>query len=352
MRAMTLERPRTRFAVPHDLSAGEPPEARGIPRDHVRLLVAGDAGSEHARFDEIARFLHPGDLLVVNTSATLPAAVDGQRWGRSVTVHFSGPLDDGTWVVELRQPDRSGPVLDARPGDTVQLPGEAIELVEGYPDPSSGGRLWRVSVGDMKVEDYLLHNGRPISYRHTKGTWPLSSYQTVFANERGSAEMPSAARPFSESLVTHLVIRGISFAPIVLHCAVSSLEAGEGPLPERYELPLTTARAVNHTLLSGGSVIAVGTTVTRALETAADESGLVRPTRGRTDLVVGPDQPVRVVQGLITGWHEAGASHLSLLEAVVGPERVQRAYDEALAHGYLWHEFGDSCFFLPRGRSL
>jgi S-adenosylmethionine:tRNA ribosyltransferase-isomerase len=342
------ELPRSDFIVPAELSAGEPPEARGLERDEVRLLVAGRDGLQHARFDELERFLSPGDLLVVNTSATVAAAVDGSRNNQPVTVHFSAPLDDGTWSIELRVPDRSGPIGDAVAGEVVQIPDGRIELLEGYPDSSSNSRLWRARVDtDVPVDAYLARHGRPISYRYIKGEWPLSYYQTVFAHDPGSAEMPSAARPFSDHLVTRLVSRGITFAPITLHCGVSSMEAGELPLPERFEVPISTARAVNRTVVSRGSIIAVGTTVTRALETVAEPDGLVKPGRGWTDLVVGQGEPVRVVNGLITGWHEPHASHLLLLEAVAGADRVQRAYDEAIANGYLWHEFGDSCFFLP-----
>ncbi|MFN2595498.1 MAG: S-adenosylmethionine:tRNA ribosyltransferase-isomerase [Actinomycetota bacterium] len=338
----------TTFAVPNELAAGEPPEARGLPRDHVRLLVATTSGIDHARFDEIDRFLDPGDLLVVNTSGTLPAAVNGRIGDQELDIHFSTALDDGSWAIELRMQDRSGPFLDARPGQIVEVPDARIELVEGYPDAVKFGRLWRARIETKgSVLGYLARHGHPISYHYTKEQQPLSAYQTVFADVPGSAEMPSAARPFSEALVTRLVTRGVSFAPIVLHCAVSSLETGEAPLPERFEVPASTARAVNRALASGSRVVAVGTTVTRALESASEPSGLVRPARGWTELVVGRDHPPRVVQGLITGWHDPGASHLLLLEAVAGAETVQRAYDEALAHRYLWHEFGDSCLLLP-----
>jgi S-adenosylmethionine:tRNA ribosyltransferase-isomerase len=159
--------------------------------------------------------------------------------------------------------------------------------------------------------------------------------------------MPSAARPFSAELVTALVSSGIAIAPLTLHTGVSSAEAGEAPAPELFEVPAATARMVNSTRAAGGRVIAVGTTATRALESAADAAGVVRHAVGWTDLVLGPQRPARVVDGLITGWHDAGASHLLLLEAVAGADLVALAYREAAAHGYLWHEFGDSALLLP-----
>jgi S-adenosylmethionine:tRNA ribosyltransferase-isomerase len=194
---------------------------------------------------------------------------------------------------------------------------------------------------------YLSRHGEPIAYDYVPGHWPLSSYQTVFAREPGSAEMPSAARPFTPALVTGLVTGGIAVAPITLHTGVSSLEKGEPPLPERFRVPAETARAVNATPRAGGRVVAVGTTVTRALESVAGPDGGVVAGGGWTDLVLGPERPARVVDGLVTGWHEPGASHLLLLEAVAGRDLVAAAYRTAAQEGYLWHEFGDSALLLP-----
>ena len=330
-----------RFELPEELAATRPPE----PRDQVRLLVARPAGVTHVRFTDLAAYLGPGDLLVVNTSATLAAAVDGtRRDGRPVTVHFSTALADGTWLVEVRPTDNAtGPVPDASAGEGITLPaGVTVSLREPR------GRLWRAGVGvEATVADYLARHGRPVTYSYVKGRWPLDAYQTVFAREPGSAEMPSAGRPFTADLVTELVSAGVAVAPIILHTGVSSLEEGEPPLPERYRVSHATARLVNLTRASGGRVVAVGTTVTRALESVAHVDGWVGPRSGWTDLVLGPNRPSRVVDGLITGWHAPGASHLRLLEAVAGGDLVARAYEEALEHRYLWHEFGDSCLLLP-----
>jgi S-adenosylmethionine:tRNA ribosyltransferase-isomerase len=330
-----------RFELPDELAASRPPEHR----DQVRLLVAGPDGMAHARFADLGAFLAPGDLVVVNTSGTFAAAVDGtRRDGRAVSVHFSTALDDGTWLVEVRPPENArGPVPDASAGEGIALPaGVTVTLTEPR------GRLWRATVGvEASVLDYLARHGRPVTYSYVKGHWPLDAYQTVFAREPGSAEMPSAGRPFTTDLVTKLVSAGVTVAPVTLHTGVSSLEEGEPPLPERYRVPRATARLVNLTRASGGRIMAVGTTVTRALETVAHVDGWVGPRSGWTDLVLGPDRPARVVSGLITGWHAPGASHLRLLEAVAGTDLVAAAYQEALRHRYLWHEFGDSCLLLP-----
>jgi S-adenosylmethionine:tRNA ribosyltransferase-isomerase len=328
-----------RFALPEGLSAGEPPEWRGLARDEVRLLVADHTGVRHATFRDLGRFLSPGDLVVVNTSATLPAAVDAGP----VTVHFASPLDDGDWVVELRRPDQSGPVRDAVAGERIPLPGGAtLSLLRNV---SGSERLWRARV--TAPADYLTRHGRPIGYGYLRGRYPLDAYQTVFAREPGSAEMPSAGRPFSTGLVTSLVSAGIAVAPVTLHTGLSSLESGEPPQPERFRVPPHTASLVSWAQAHGGRVVAVGTTVVRALESVALPDGSVRAGSGWTDLVLGPERPARVVTGLVTGWHEPEASHLLLLEAVAGTELVQRAYDEAVRHRYRWHEFGDSCLLLP-----
>jgi S-adenosylmethionine:tRNA ribosyltransferase-isomerase len=336
---------RQAFALPHDLEASAPPTVR----DGVRLLVAHAGGIEHAHFGQIADFLSPGDLLVVNTSGTLAAAVDGVRGdGRAVTVHFATALDDGTWVVEVRPDhDATGPVTDSRAGDAITLPDD-IRLALITPHPAGQARLWQAALGvEGGVPAYLARHGRPIRYSYVPAPIPLAEYQTVFAREPGSAEMPSAGRPFTTRLVTDLVTRGIGIAPITLHTGVSSQAVGEPPQPERYRVPGTTARAANMTRAWGGRVIAVGTTVTRALESAADRDGIVRERAGWTDLVLGPERPAAVVDGLVTGWHAPGASHLQLLEAVAGSELVERAYAAALPARYLWHEFGDSCLLLP-----
>lgn len=334
---------------PGGQAAVGPPESRGLDRDGVRLLVAGRKGISHASFRDLGSFLRPGDLLVVNNSATLPAAVDGTREdGRAATVHFSADLDGGRWIVELRKPDNTGPFLDGSAGEEVLLAaGGRIVIGSAYRGVEGRSRLLlaRPELG-QPVAGYLRRFGRPIAYGYLQERRPLSDYQTIFATEPGSAEMPSAGRPFSGRLLADLVSREVSFAPITLHTGVSSPEFSELPGAERFRVPAATAALVNHTHREGGRVIAVGTTVTRALESAGDEQGKVCAAEGWTDLVLDSSRPVRAVEGLITGWHAASATHLMLLESVAGTGLVTRAYDAAVGAGYLWHEFGDSCLLL------
>jgi S-adenosylmethionine:tRNA ribosyltransferase-isomerase len=346
-------------------AASRPPEERGLRRDGVRLLVATPDGLIHATFGDLPRFLSAGDLLIVNTSATIAAEVDGRRGdGRPVLVHFSSPLDEDTpwagtaaegasgertWLVELREDAAAtGPVTDAAPGETVTLPaGGSLTLLRRYPSPTAA-RIWAASVEvGGPPGAFLARHGRPIRYSYVPDPWPLPAYQTVFARVPGSAEMPSAGRPFTAGLVTDLVAAGVVIAPITLHAGVASLEAHEPPLPERFTVPGPTAELVNLTRAAGRRVVAAGTTCTRALESATGPDGTVHARRGWTSLVLGGSHPARTVNGLITGWHDPEASHLALLEAVAGPKLVAAAYLEAEKAGYLWHEFGDSCLLLP-----
>jgi S-adenosylmethionine:tRNA ribosyltransferase-isomerase len=316
------------------------------------MLVARPGQLVDATFRDLPDHLSPGDLVVFNDSATINAAADGVLVGRGpVVVHVATTLDSGERVVELRTaPDAGRAILDLRPGDVVRLGQVAVRLAAPYPREHSsptadGSRLWRAVVaGDL--DRHLRKQGRPIAYGYLDRAYPLSAYQSVFSARPGSAEMPSAGRPFTRDLVTRLVTRGVRLAPITLHTGVSSQEAGEGPQPEWFEVPWATAAVVNSTRAEGGRVVAVGTTVTRALESSVD-GGLSVPDSGWTERVVTADDPPQLVGGLITGWHDPHASHLLLVEAVAGPDLTQAAYDAAVRAHYLWHEFGDSALLLP-----
>jgi S-adenosylmethionine:tRNA ribosyltransferase-isomerase len=338
------------FTLPPGAEATAPPEARGLPRDGVRLMAVRPTGITHATFRDLPELLEPGDLVVVNTSATLPARLAATRAdGVVVPLHVAGELDDGDWVVEVRRPANDGPDLRVEPGAVVTLPGGVrLRLLAGHPDPHVPSRLWRAEPSPRTPAAALLGRfGTPIRYGYLDRPRPLADYQTVYATEPGSAEMASAGRPFTEAVVTRLAARGVPVVPLVLHAGVSSPELHEPPAAERFRVPEVTARLVTSTRGAGRRVVAVGTTVTRALETATGDDGVTRPADGWTDLVLGPERPARAVTGLVTGLHAPEASHLRLLEAVAGPELVARAYAAAVAERYLWHEFGDSMLFLP-----
>lgn len=342
--------------VPAELSARVPAEQRGPGRgrDDVRMLVSRGTQVTHHAFRDLPELLRAGDVLVVNTSPTLAAAVDGRIAYARVVVHFSTRGDDGRWAVELRDPDGGG-TTRARGGGPaglrVRLPG-GVRLTLEEPLSPGGGRLWwaRVAPGGA-VRGLLREHGRPIRYSYTERDQPLSVYQTVFAlpsaDGSGSAEMPSAARPFTAGLVAELVSRGVQFAPVTLHTGVASAEVHEPPYPERFSVPGASARLIDAARAGGGRVIAVGTTAVRAVESAVGADGAVRARAGWTDLVVTPARGVRVVDGLLTGLHEPQASHLLMLEAVAGRDAIAGGYDEAVRGLYLWHEFGDVHLILP-----
>jgi S-adenosylmethionine:tRNA ribosyltransferase-isomerase len=363
------------FDLPSELEAHEPPEARGLSRDAVRLMVATrhDHHLVHARFRDLAGFLEPGDVLVINNSGTLPASLPVRRSdGTRLELHLSTPLPSGegpvdlnrppgsppeVWVVELRKPSGADSVAfrTARPGETLVLPEGSAQILEPYP-PDCGpleeraheSRLWTAALRlPSALGPYLERHGRPIRYGYVTKEWPVSYYQTVYATLAGSAEMPSAGRAFTPEMITELISRGIDVAPLTLHSGVASLEEHEAPSAEFYRVPEETARRVAVARQVGGRVVAVGTTVVRALESAAAEDGVVRAGQGWTRLVVSPERSVRVVDGLLTGWHEPRASHLLLLEAVAGRELLEISYRAALEHGYRWHEFGDLHLVLP-----
>ncbi len=337
------------FNLPKNLEAHEPPEARGQRRDGVRLLVgaAGSGEVSHHRFTELPDLLRPGDVLVVNTSGTLPAAVPIAD--SPLTAHFSTEQRDGRWLIELRgnTGKATKPYAGGAPGERFALlGGGALTLLERY----SRERLWVADIDPgsyRSVPRLLAAQGRPIRYGYVRKPWPISYYQTVFAQIPGSAEMPSAARPFTAEVVTRLVAAGVLVVPILLHTGVASPEAHERPYPEWLRVSEVTARVVNQAKQAGGRIIGVGTTAVRALESATDESGIAHERSGWTELIITPDRGVRIVDGLLTGFHEPKASHLDMLAAIAPADLLGRCYAAAIEAGYLWHEFGDVNLLLP-----
>ena len=339
------------FVLPSHLEAREPPEARGLPRDGVRLLVSyrRKDGIFHARFADLPSFLDPGDVLVVNDSPTLPAALPATTpEGGALTLHLSTHLPGDLWVVEPRRttpPGHGTPPSSTGTPSRLSLPGGgAAHLLAPYRDSR---RLWIARLDlPLPVLDYLARWGAPIRYGYVDREWPIDLYQTVFATPStlaspGSAEMPSAGRAFTPAVLRALEERGVQVARLTLHTGVASAEHDEPPYEEAFAVPWETATAVNAARDAGRRVVATGTTCVRALESATDDAGRAVATRGWTDLIVTPQRGVRLVDALLTGFHEPKASHLLMLEAIAGRAHLRRAYRAALERGYLWHEFGD-----------
>jgi S-adenosylmethionine:tRNA ribosyltransferase-isomerase len=248
-------------------------------------------------------------------------------------LHYSTSLPGDLAVIEPRNAE-----VDA--GELLILPGGArARLLVPY---RHSRRLWIAQLAlPEPLTGYLRRYGRPITYSYIRDSFPIDAYQTVYARDEGSAEMPSAGRAFTRSMLACLRRNGVGLAKLVLHAGVASLEGQEQPYEEWYEVPLRTADRVRATKASGGRVIAVGTTVVRALESSVDGEGNLIASRGWTDVVITPERGVHIVDGLLTGLHEPRATHIAMLEAIAGRDHIEKAYADALSHGYLWHEFGD-----------
>ena len=359
MTTQILTNPGLDFELPPELEASAPPEARGLERDAVRLMVSyrHDNRVIHSRFREITDFLTPGDLLVINTSGTLNAALSATRVdGTPLELHLSTHLPADLWIVEVRQPDGTAtkPFKDALAGEILSLAtGATATLHVPYQTdrqtPAVGPtRLWIATLSlPEPLLGYLSQHGFPIRYGYVKQGWPGCYYQTVYATEPGSAEMPSAGRAFTSDLLTRLMAQGVGIAPLLLHTGVASVEDHEPPYEEFYRVSLDTARLVNAAHNSGKRVIAVGTTVVRALETVTDTEGTTHPGEGWTREIITPARGIRAVDGMLTGLHEPRATHLAMLETLAGLPHLQITYAAALQAGYLWHEFGDLHLILP-----
>ena len=339
--------------IPPQLEAREPPEMRGLRRDDIRLMVSnyGTDSIQHTRFRDFPDFLASGDVVVINTSGTLNAAVNGKRENGSwLEVHFSTYLPGGLWTVEMRKADGEGtmPFFEITPGEILRLPGDALLSVIAPYQEGPQSRLWFARIAsETPVDEYLKKFGFPIRYNYVSAAWSQEYYQTVYATEMGSAEMPSAGRGFTAEIITRLVAKGVQVVPLILHSGVSSQESHEPPYEEYYRVPEMTAKLVNLARESGHRVVGVGTTTVRALETVTDTEGVTHPGTGWTDLVITPNDHIRSVNSLLTGMHEPQATHLGMMEALTGRLHLELSYREALQEGYLWHEFGDLHLLVP-----
>jgi S-adenosylmethionine:tRNA ribosyltransferase-isomerase len=347
------------FNLPAELEASVPPEERGLSRDEVRLMVSCKSDNRifHSRFRDIGNFLEADDLIVINTSGTMSSAVDAYRKdGTKYRLHLSTHLPSDLWIVEIRklEGNTTKPFKDMKACETLMLPaGGSVTLhshyrYEGREFIQESERLW-IATLDLPepLEEYLAAYGRPIRYGYVREDWPITYYRTVYSTINGSAEMPSAGRGFTNELLTRLAMKGVKIAPLILHTGVSSLEGNELPYEEYYKVPLETAKIINETHKKGKRVVAVGTTVVRALETVTDPEGIVHPGEGWTNIIITPQRGIRSVNAMITGLHEPKATHLAMLEALVGLEHLKITYKEAIKEKYLWHEFGDLHLLLP-----
>lgn len=344
------------FDLPYQLECAKPTEERGLRRDEVRLMVSHYNNDQvfHTDFYKIDQFLQAGDVLIINTSGTLKAAIAGfLEDGKKVRIHFSTKISADRWVIEIRELTEGGTrrYAGSKPGEVVAFKnGGSLKLINAYYDSKQDKhlKLWNAQIQlPIPLEEYLDLYGQAIRYQYIKDSYPQSYYQTVFAQEMGSAEMPSAGRPFTHELITRLATKGVQFAPILLHTGVASLEMDERPYEEYFRVPQSTADLVNWARAQGKRVIAIGTTAIRAIESATDDQERVVAREGWTHVFITPERGLQVVDGLLTGFHEPKASHLLMLEALTGAAHLDISYRAALEQQYYWHEFGDVHLILP-----
>jgi S-adenosylmethionine:tRNA ribosyltransferase-isomerase len=335
------------------------------PRDHAldeRLLRVDPRSGilRDARVGDLPEMLREGDLLVVNDGATLPASLGGfTEAGAPVEARIFDGSGEGRFRAILFGAGDARARTEDRPpppplgvGATLVFGADLAASIEGVSATSPrlvdlafhqrGARLWSA----------LYRHGRPVQYAYVEAPLDLWHVQTRYASRPWCAELPSAGRPLTWSLLLSLIRRGVSLGSLTHAAGLSStgdlaLDALL-PMPERFEIPEETSQAIHAAKAGGGRVIAVGTTVTRALEgSAAQHGGVVEAGAGATDLVLRAGFRPRVVDGLLSGMHEPEASHFRLLEAFAPAEVLARAHAHAEAQGYLAHEFGDSTLILP-----
>lgn len=343
--------------------------ARSYPRrrDDVRLLVMDprrppDRGLRETRTPELAAFLAPGDLLVMNDAATLPASLAGaDAAGHAVEARLIAARDDGRFAAVLfgagdwrqRTEDRAPPAELPVGAELHFGTGAALGARVVARSPLSSRLVdLKFAVGGDELWAALYAVGRPVQYSYLAHDLPLWAVQTVYASRPWSFEMPSAGRPLSWEMLLALRRKGVRWAALTHAAGLSAtgdpvLDAAL-PLPERYQIPAETVCALADTRARGGRVVAVGTTVVRALEgAAASNGGVLRAGAGETDLRITPAFRPRVADGVLSGAHAATESHFQLLAAFAGRALLAAAAEHADRAGFLTHELGDSMLVLP-----
>jgi S-adenosylmethionine:tRNA ribosyltransferase-isomerase len=332
------------FFLPAELNASVPPERRGIRRDHVRMMVIDrkTGSTNHTNFFQLIQFLNKGDLVVLNSSRTIPAQLKADWYrgnimlGKQIVIRLACRKNESSWDVIVLE-------KGVKVGDKFLFSPVLNATVVGIRHPFFSLSF---SLAGTPLYEQIYKIGEPIRYEYIQHPWGLDYYQTVFASFPGSVEMPSAGRAFSWEMIKRLSKKEIQVSFITHHTGLSFLTADSGYLApeknvEEYSISQACVDAIEKAKRSGNRVIAVGTTVVRALETVAHEQRGLQAKHGYTNLYIRSGFPLKVVDGLITGFHEPEASHLELLSALIEPQLLIKAYQEAIKERYLWHEFGD-----------
>jgi S-adenosylmethionine:tRNA ribosyltransferase-isomerase len=331
------------YRLPEDRIAQQP----ASERDASRLMVLDRSKDDlvHASFRDIASFLPPGALLVVNDSRVIPARLRGRKQasGGAVEALLLGTSDGSiaTAMVRVAKPLRTGQTVEFASGVTARVLGEA-----------TGGRI-ELDFAPGTVADALAAAGElPLPPYIERGEGPTSGdldrYQTVYADEPGSVAAPTAGLHFSRDLLASLEAQGFEIARVTLHVGPGTFTPVRGDVEahrmeeERYFVPEATAERIAEAKRAGRSVVAVGTTTVRTLETASQDDGSVEAGEGTSRLFIRPGHRFRVVDALVTNFHLPGSTLLALVMALAGRERIRAAYETAVREGYRFYSYGDA----------
>lgn len=331
------------FQLPDQLNASIPPERRGVRRDRVKMLVLDRQNGHVEHTNNLEDYLKAGDVLILNNSRTIPAQLSGTYLEgdneKEVIVRLAHRLSEDKWQA----------LLIGRPkwnkGDKITFtPHLSAVVEESYSEKPLVTIKFSICCNALFDQFYSI--GQPIRYEYIETPWDLDYYQTVFASVPGSVEMPSAGRAFSWEMILKLKKLGIQIGFIQLHTGLSYFESDKWSHhpeenTEEFIIPKETAKLIEKAKENGGKVIAVGTTVVRALEAMYLLNNKIEGLHQWTNLYIDSSYPLKVVDGLITGMHEPEASHLDMLSAFIEPDMLNKAYENAIAKHYLWHEFGD-----------
>ncbi|RHW42059.1 S-adenosylmethionine:tRNA ribosyltransferase-isomerase [Neobacillus notoginsengisoli] len=332
------------FHLPLSLNASAPPERRGVRRDHVRMMVLSKETGHacHDQFYHLDRYLASGDVLVLNNSRTIPAILKGRAASTSLEleIRLARKIDDRRWHALLVSTE------GVKEGETIVFSAQLQGVVEKT-TPDSPLSMIRFSKSGTSLFNEIYSIGEPVRYEYIEDPWDLDYYQTVFASHPGSVEMPSAGRAFTWEMLFKLRKKGVKITFIQLHTGLSYFlndrwDHHPSKNTEQYIVPTESWNEIISAKLSGKRVIAAGTTVVRALETAIETNEL----SGWTNLYIHPGYQLKVADGILTGLHEPEASHLAMLSAFISQEKLCQAYQEAVEEKYLWHEFGDMNLIL------
>ncbi|MBS8264235.1 S-adenosylmethionine:tRNA ribosyltransferase-isomerase [Mesobacillus boroniphilus] len=330
------------FYLPSFLNASHPPERRGLRRDQVKMMVLDRITGNvvHDQFIQLEQYLNAGDILVLNNSRTIPAILkgewhrNGKVFGTNVELRLARKKNDSVWeALIIAKNVETGDCFKFSEAFAAKVVGEVFK---------SPLKMIQFTLQGKDLYEEIYSMGEPIRYEYIHHPWNLDYYQTVFASQPGSVEMPSAGRAFSWELLLKLQQKGVKLAFLQLHTGLSYLlddEYAHSPEDhfEEYSILHEDMEAIVKAKGSGGRIIAAGTTVVRALETAAANSTI----KGWTNLYITSDYELQLVDGIITGFHEPKASHLDMLTAFIDENMLFEAYNIAIQQHYLWHEFGD-----------